>query len=60
MLKDRKKGQRSTFCAGGKCEKKFCRKFGGIAPIQPAGVECQRSSGVPWWISRVLVAPSGG
>ena len=41
MLKDRKKGQH--FAPVENAEKKFWRKFGGIAPIPPAPVEGQRS-----------------
>ena len=51
MLKDRKKGQRSTFgCAP--------------APVEPAEqillVEFLRSSGAIWRIGSILVAPPSG
>ena len=64
MLKDRKKGQRSTFCSDPApvedAEQKFWSKFGGIPPVKwrpLADRSC--NSGAIWRIDHVLVAPPG-
>ena len=65
MLKDREKGQRSTFCSAPApvepAEQNCWGKFGGIPPVKwrhLADRAC--TSGAIWWIDHTLVAPHGG